>query len=117
MASTYQSWVKNQIFISKQFVTDQKVSTANPWLDFLTPDEAISISKKLNEDLEEYCATGPDLNSSPTLKRLYGLGMLPLVPTVSTKSVLDEIDRIAALPHLRGVIMGTRGVGKGLDDG
>ena len=75
------------------------------------------MSKALNEDLEEYCATGPDLNSSPVLKRLYGLGMLPLVSGISTENVLDEIDRVAALPHLRGLIMGTRGLGKGLDDG
>jgi len=71
------------------------------------------MSKALNEDLEEYCATGPGLNG---LKRLYGLGMLPLVSGVSTKSVLDEVDRVAVLPHLRGLIIGTRGLGKGLDD-
>jgi aminocarboxymuconate-semialdehyde decarboxylase len=30
--------------------------------------------------------------------------------------LIDTVTQIAALPHLRGVIMGTRGLGKGLDD-
>ena len=31
-------------------------------------------------------------------------------------SLLETVRQIAGLPHLKGVIMGTRGVGKGLDD-
>jgi aminocarboxymuconate-semialdehyde decarboxylase len=72
------------------------------------------MAKSLNEDLEEYCSTGPSY--SPTLKRLYGMGLLPIVPSVSVPDVLEEIDHVANLPHLRGVILGTQGLGKGLDD-
>lgn len=71
----------------------------------------------LNVDLEEYCSTGPSLTESATIKRLYGMGLLPIVPNVSVPSVVEEIERIAKLPHLRGVIMGTQGLGQGLDDG
>jgi aminocarboxymuconate-semialdehyde decarboxylase len=38
------------------------------------------------------------------------------VPDASTTEMLSTIEQIAALPHLKGVIMGTAGLGKGLDD-
>jgi len=50
------------------------------------------------------------------LKRLYGFGLLPLVPEVTISSLLETVRQISALPHLKGIIMGTRGIGKGLDD-
>jgi aminocarboxymuconate-semialdehyde decarboxylase len=31
-------------------------------------------------------------------------------------SMLETIEQVAALPHLKGVIMGSAGLGKGLDD-
>lgn len=96
---------------------DTQVSTANPWLDFLSASEASDMASDLNADLEEYCSTGPPLADSPTLRRLYGMGLLPIVPSVSVSAILEEIEHIAKLPHLRGVILGTQGLGKGLDDG
>lgn len=89
-------------------------STANPWLDFLPPSQAQSLAVELNNDLEQYCSTSPTLTNS--LRRLYGFGLLPLVPEVTTSSLLQTIEQVAKLPHLKGIIMGTRGVGKGLDD-
>lgn len=70
----------------------------------------------MNKDLEDYCATSPYVQPA-SVKRLYGFGLLPLVPGVSVESLLDAVKQIAELPHLRGLIMGTSGVGKGLDDG
>ena len=94
-------------------------SSANPWLDFLPPDEASALAKELNDDLESYCASGPSL-SSPTLptgtQRLYGFGLLPLVPGVALPSLLAAVHQIHSLPSLRGIILGTRGLGAGLDD-
>ncbi|KZT39641.1 amidohydrolase 2 [Sistotremastrum suecicum HHB10207 ss-3] len=90
------------------------VSSANPWLDFLSASSAVDMAKSLNEDLEEYCQTSPTVSLS--LKRLYGFGLLPLVPSVSSNSLVQIVDQISSLPHLKGVIMGTRGIGKGLDD-
>ena len=65
--------------------------------------------------MEEYCASSPAYANGP-LKRIYGMGILPLVPGISTEALLECIKQIAAAPHLHGLIMGTRGVGKGLDD-
>ncbi|KAH9927170.1 amidohydrolase 2 [Epithele typhae] len=90
------------------------VSSANPWLDFLPASTAHKLAEELNVDLEDFCATGPTL--SPTLKRLYGFGLLPLVPGASTAELVSTVEQIARLPHLKGLIMGTKGVGKGLDD-
>ncbi|KAI0663201.1 amidohydrolase 2 [Cubamyces menziesii] len=90
------------------------VSSANPWLDFLPAPTAHKLAGELNDDLETYCSTGPAL--TPSLKRLYGFGLLPLVPEASTESLVSTVEQIATLPHLKGVIMGTRGLGKGLDD-
>jgi len=95
------------------------VSTANPWLDFLTAPEAPVLARELNDDLEAYCATGPSLtavSTSKPLRRLYGFGLLPLLPSVPSSEIISTIEQISTLPHLRGVIMGTRGLGKGLDD-
>jgi hypothetical protein len=91
------------------------VSTANPWLDFLPPPEAHKLALELNEDLEQYCSTSPKVVDAQ-IPRLFGFGLLPLVPNVSVDALLQSIKQIAQLPHLRGLIMGTMGVGKGLDD-
>lgn len=50
------------------------------------------------------------------MKRLYGFGLLPLVPEVTISLLLEIIQQICSLPHLKGIIMGTQGIGKGLDD-
>ncbi|KAJ7904719.1 amidohydrolase 2 [Mycena olivaceomarginata] len=47
--------------------------------------------------------------------RLYGFGLLPLVPEISTSALLEAIEQISKLPHLKGIILGTRGRGSGLD--
>jgi aminocarboxymuconate-semialdehyde decarboxylase len=98
-------------------LTDMGHSTANPWLDFLSAEHAQTLAHELNDDLEEYCATGPNIStSSGNLQRLYGFGLLPLVPNASASALQKSIEQVAALPHLKGVIMGTAGLGKGLDD-
>lgn len=102
-------------FMDQHGIDISVVSFANPWLDFLSPPDATSLARELNTDLEEYCATGPSLPSS-ALKRLYGLGLLPLVPQISVTHVLEAVSQIAQAPHLRGLILGTKGLGKGLDD-
>ncbi|KAI0700759.1 amidohydrolase 2 [Cytidiella melzeri] len=102
-------------FMDKHDIDISIVSSANPWLDFLPASSAQQLAGELNEDLETYCATGPSLQGDAT-KRLYGFGLLPLVPEVSVSSLVEAVKQISALPHLRGIIMGTKGIGKGLDD-
>ncbi|EPQ59017.1 amidohydrolase 2 [Gloeophyllum trabeum ATCC 11539] len=101
-------------FMDKHGIDVSIVSTANPWLDFLPAAEAPSLAEALNADLDAYCATAPAL--SPALSRLYAFGLLPLVPAVPVPALLAAVAHIASLPRLRGVIMGTRGRGAGLDD-
>ncbi|CUA71744.1 hypothetical protein RSOLAG22IIIB_09782 [Rhizoctonia solani] len=112
-----QYWDRSEklAFMDKHDIDISIVSTANPWLDFLTAKEAPSLATQLNEDLETYCATGPLLSSS-SLRRFYGFGLLPLLPDVPTAEITSVIEQIGSLPHLKGVIMGTKGIGKGLDD-
>jgi predicted TIM-barrel fold metal-dependent hydrolase len=69
----------------------------------------------LNDDLEQYCSTSPII-AETRLRRLYGFGLLPLVPGIAISSLLDTIQQISSLSHLKGIIMGTQGIGKGLDD-
>ncbi|KAG9032235.1 hypothetical protein FRB95_001714 [Tulasnella sp. JGI-2019a] len=103
-------------FMDKHGINISVVSSANPWLDPLPADEAITLASELNTELESYCSSSPSLSSSSKLKRLYGLGLLPLVRNVPVPTILESITQISKLPHLRGLIMGTRGLGKGLDD-
>ncbi|KAA1466705.1 amidohydrolase 2 [Dentipellis sp. KUC8613] len=104
-------------FMDKHGIDISIVSTANPWLDFLPYPEALSLAKDLNTDLESYCATSPELASSPSIRRLYALGLLPLVPNAPPDALASFVRDLAANhPNIRGIIMGTRGIGKGLDD-
>ncbi|KAF2475108.1 uracil-5-carboxylate decarboxylase [Lindgomyces ingoldianus] len=82
------------------------ISLANPWLDFLPANEAGDTARKINDDVDGLCARYPG--------RLYAFGTLPLSAPVET--VVKEIERLAGLKHIRGVIMGTSGLGNGLDD-
>ena len=51
------------------------------------------------------------------LKRFYGFGLLPLVPGAPAEALSDAVSQLATqYPHIRGAIIGTRGVGRGLDD-
>lgn len=41
---------------------------------------------------------------------------MPLVPGIKTEEVLEAVRQVKELSYLRGIVMGTKGVGKGLDD-
>lgn len=88
-------------------------------VDFLSASDAYETAQDLNRDLEEYCATAPAISpevDSRGFKRLYGFGLLPLVPGISVEKIVDTVRQVEKLEHLRGVIIGTRGLGNGLDD-
>lgn len=82
------------------------ISLANPWLDWLPSREAAETARKVNDDMERMCVENEG--------RLYAFGTLPL--SAETNEVLQEIERIASLPHARGIVMGSSGLGFGLDD-
>ena len=82
------------------------LSLANPWLDWLHPKDAADIARNVNNDMEETCAQHEG--------RLYAFGTLPLSATA--KEVVEEAKRLARSQHMRGIVMGTSGLGSGLDD-
>jgi predicted TIM-barrel fold metal-dependent hydrolase len=108
-------------FMRQHGINVSVISLANPWLDFIEPAEAQMWAKRINDDLEETCAkVNKKADPEGTLKldekeSLFAMGALPLsAPDAGV--VVSEIKRLKTLPHLRGVIMGTTGLGKGLDD-
>jgi predicted TIM-barrel fold metal-dependent hydrolase len=82
------------------------MSLANPWLDFLDPHEAASTAMEVNDDINKVCNEHPG--------RLYAFGVLPL--SGMTEAIVSEVQRLKSLKYMRGVIMGTTGLGCGLDD-
>lgn len=90
-------------FMDLHGISHSVISLANPWLDFLPASEAQSMATLLNNDLQELCKH----------PRLNAFGVLP---TLSAHGSILELERISKLDQLVGVIMGTHGLGKGLDD-
>ena len=82
------------------------ISLANPWLDFLPPNEAAGAARLVNDDMISLCETAPG--------KLFALGTLPL--SAPAEQITTEIKRLAGVPAIRGVILGTTGLGEGLDD-
>ncbi|KAI0048037.1 amidohydrolase 2 [Auriscalpium vulgare] len=104
-------------FMDRHGIDVSFVSSANPWLDFLPFQDAQTLAAQLNSDLEAYCATSPAVPAAPDVKRLYGFGLLPLVPGAPASELPAAVKQLAgAHPHIRGIIVGTRGAGAGLDD-
>ncbi|KAI7330734.1 uracil-5-carboxylate decarboxylase [Hortaea werneckii] len=82
------------------------ISLANPWLDWLPFFEAAEVARTVNDDVERMCTEHEG--------KLYAFGTLPLSAPV--EQVTAEIKRLAGLKHHRGIVMGTSGLGSGLDD-
>ncbi|KAJ3099008.1 hypothetical protein HDU97_003535 [Phlyctochytrium planicorne] len=94
-------------FMEKHGIHTSVVSLANPWLDFLPGKEAETLASDLNKDLNELCNQYPE--------KFYGFGVLPTGST-NVESWVKEARHISTLPNLRGAILGTKGLGKGMDD-
>ena len=111
---------KKLAFMQQHGIDCSVISLANPWLDFMSPDEAQEWAQRINDDIESTCAgvnaaADPDNALPLTEKRtLFAFGALPL--SASTTIIVEEVKRVKTLPHMRGVIMGTSGMGSGLDD-
>ena len=84
------------------------VSLANPWLDFMPgTEETLDLTKRLNDDLQETCLLHPS--------KLWAFGVLHSAAS-PVSAWLDTLHHISSLPRVRGVILGTKGLGNGLDD-
>ncbi|KAK3682694.1 amidohydrolase [Podospora appendiculata] len=93
-------------FMDSHGIDISVISLANPWLDFLTPAEAGPIAASISANFSHMCAQHPG--------RLFFFAALPLTAPLDT--ILASIQQVTALKYCRGVILGTSGLGKGLDD-
>lgn len=99
-----------------------------PWLDFLSPKEAIEAASDANLDLEEWCkpqsehhapieeSNGSFSSILPPSYRIRSFGILPFSQNVATSDLVSALERISKSQFLKGAIIGTRGKGRGLDD-
>ena len=111
----YSSWDAKKSFMKLHGINVSVVSLANPWLDFLEdPDEAVQWARKVNDELEQVCQDSNAQGQDAGMCKLFAFGALPL--KASAEDVEAEIARLKRLKHIKGVIMGTTGLGKGLDD-
>ena len=92
--------------MDKHGIATSVLSLANPWLDFLPASESPTWARTINQELEGICASSNG--------RIFAFGTLPV--TATSHDICDAVDSIKGLPHLKGVIMGTSGLGDGLDD-
>ncbi|APA10859.1 hypothetical protein sscle_07g056290 [Sclerotinia sclerotiorum 1980 UF-70] len=93
-------------FMDNHSITTSVISLANPWLDWLPPSTALQTALEINTEINDLCTLYPS--------RLYFFGTLPL--SAPPQSILESITHLKTLPHCRGIILGTTGLGSGLDD-
>lgn len=93
-------------FMDKHNISISVISLANPWLDWVPSDSAAAAAQAINDEVNTQCSLYPG--------RLFAFGTLPL--SGGTEVIISEITRLKSLQYVRGVILGTTGLGKGLDD-
>jgi predicted TIM-barrel fold metal-dependent hydrolase len=95
-------------FMNQHDIDVSVLSLANPWLDFI--EDATEAAKYATEINDWF-----DQTSERQGGRLYFFAVLPMRGSVD--AVCAEIHRVQSqLKWCRGVVMGTTGAGKGLDD-
>jgi len=104
--ASYSSIAEKLDFMKKHEITTSVISLANPWLDFLSPEDGPRWARTINDELERIC--------SEHRGKLYAFATLPL--SASPDDVVAEIHRLPSYTYIKGVILGTTGLGNGLDD-
>lgn len=110
--ASYSSWDAKCEFMRIHNIDISVVSLANPWLDWVPSDVALETARNINNDLEEACKSQNGRKDSS--QRLFAFASLPL--SARPDDIVSEIDRLETLPHVKGIILGTSGLGSGLDD-
>lgn len=110
--TSYSNINEKLAFMRRHGINTSVISLANPWLDFLEPEKAQSWAERINNDLDTTCAS---VKEGKGEEKLFAFGALPL-SAPSLDIIVAEIRRLKTLAHVRGVIMGTSGLGRGLDD-
>src|SRR6266536_1941440 len=99
--------IKEKIkFMETHSIDISVISLANPWLDWIPAEEAAKAAEGINNEVNEECGRYPG--------RLFAFATLPL--SGGKDVIAREISRLKSLKYMRGVILGTTGLGKGLDD-
>jgi predicted TIM-barrel fold metal-dependent hydrolase len=119
-----QYWdVRNKVsFMQRHAIDVSIVSLANPWLDWMDAKQAVTSAQECNADLEEYCHQATQLfgdakgSTIEPERRMRAFGILPLAQGVEVDEVVKSLDAIKGAPSLCGAILGSRGLGRGLDD-
>ncbi|RDL39699.1 uncharacterized protein BP5553_04039 [Venustampulla echinocandica] len=93
-------------FMDTHSIDISVISLANPWLDWVPAGEAAKVAENINNEINEECGKFPG--------RLFAFATLPL--SGGKNVILKEIERLKGLIYIRGIILGTTGLGKGLDD-
>ncbi|KAI6087503.1 hypothetical protein F4821DRAFT_235959 [Hypoxylon rubiginosum] len=104
----YSSLAQKLHFMDTHGIDISVISLANPWLDFVAPEEAGEAAKAVNQEFASMCA------EPSAVGRLFFFATLPL--TAPPETLLAAVGHVRSLRHCRGVILGTSGLGKGLDD-
>lgn len=105
IGSEYFDVEKKIQFMETHGIDISVISLANPWLDWLPAESAAETARVVNDDVERMCGEHEG--------KLYAFGTLPL--SASADEVVNEIERLKSLKHCRGVVMGTSGLGSGLE--
>ncbi|KFH48948.1 2-amino-3-carboxymuconate-6-semialdehyde decarboxylase-like protein [Hapsidospora chrysogenum ATCC 11550] len=106
LTSHYASLEQKIHFMDTHKIDTSVISLANPWLDFLEPSESGPMAKSVNDEFSSMCEEHAG--------RVFFFAALPL--TAPLETVLKSITHVKALRYCRGVILGTSGLGNGLDD-
>ncbi|KAM3468449.1 hypothetical protein MY5147_007921 [Beauveria neobassiana] len=93
-------------FMDTNGINVSVISLANPWFDFLDPSEAAGIADSVNAEFSQMC--------TQHVGRLFFFAALPLSAPVD--AIKASIEHVRNLKYCRGIILGTSGLGKGLDD-
>lgn len=109
--SSYSSFASKLAFMQTHSINYSVISLANPWLDFLPSSTAAITARQINDDLNDQCVAH---NASSSSLKLFSFASLPL--SGPPWEIIAEIHRLKRLSCVKGVIMGTTGLGQGLDD-
>ncbi|KAL8799521.1 MAG: hypothetical protein Q9182_005830 [Xanthomendoza sp. 2 TL-2023] len=104
--ASYSSITEKLRFMTTHGIHTSVISLANPWLDFLPPSEGPQWARTINNELETLCKDHEG--------KLYAFATLPL--SAPPPEIVTEIHRLHHSPHIKGIILGTTGLGTGLDD-
>ncbi|PFH60665.1 hypothetical protein XA68_10577 [Ophiocordyceps unilateralis] len=106
LTSDYTSLDRKVQFMDTHAIDVSVISLANPWLDFLDAHLSADVARSVNHDFSCMCRLHPG--------RLFFFGVLPL--TAPLDAIRASIAHLGGLDCCRGIILGTLGLGRGLDD-